>query len=389
MRCTKNRTSRWRRARLTARSCSWADVSGSRGSWPGIAPKPPAPGAPRHHPNRMRAAPGAPVSHRDPALCVPQPRTGYCAPMPAPAPERAVDPSLVDDLREVLLAATLYDERRRHEGGPPTTGSGLRSTASARRVSRASVGEREASAVHDAWRRHRALRPCAAGRPARERVAEPAPGPGRRRRRRGSRRSAPAALQQARGDRAALARRADHRDRRGSGRGRRAASSMSWYGAWTRAGDVAGVPLGALAHVEHLERRLGVAAVGSSSARSRSIARDRPALLRASSSCRRAGSRRAVRIADRGRELRRRGGRPRRRGRRTRPPARGRRARPAASRSRRAASGSQTAPGMCASSNCWSVRTSTSSAPSARLLLDLARRERQHLDAVASAAARG
>jgi hypothetical protein len=25
----------------------------------------------------------------------------------------------VDDLREVLLAATLYDDRRRHEGGPP------------------------------------------------------------------------------------------------------------------------------------------------------------------------------------------------------------------------------------------------------------------------------
>jgi hypothetical protein len=30
-----------------------------------------------------------------------------------------LDPSLVDDLREVLLAATLYDDRRRHEGGPP------------------------------------------------------------------------------------------------------------------------------------------------------------------------------------------------------------------------------------------------------------------------------
>jgi hypothetical protein len=39
---------------------------------------------------------------------------------PGAAPERPLDPSLVDDLREVLLAATLYDERRRHEGGPPT-----------------------------------------------------------------------------------------------------------------------------------------------------------------------------------------------------------------------------------------------------------------------------
>lgn len=36
--------------------------------------------------------------------------------MPDPAP--AVDPALLDDLREVLLAATLYDERRRHEGAP-------------------------------------------------------------------------------------------------------------------------------------------------------------------------------------------------------------------------------------------------------------------------------
>jgi hypothetical protein len=31
----------------------------------------------------------------------------------------ALDPSLADDLREVLLAAALYDERRRHEGAPP------------------------------------------------------------------------------------------------------------------------------------------------------------------------------------------------------------------------------------------------------------------------------
>ena len=38
---------------------------------------------------------------------------------PGAVPERLLDPSLVDDLREVLLAATLYDERRRHEGGPP------------------------------------------------------------------------------------------------------------------------------------------------------------------------------------------------------------------------------------------------------------------------------
>lgn len=42
--------------------------------------------------------------------------------MPEAAPERALHPSLVDDLREVLLAATLYDERRRHEGGPPNDG---------------------------------------------------------------------------------------------------------------------------------------------------------------------------------------------------------------------------------------------------------------------------
>ena len=42
-------------------------------------------------------------------------------PVPAePGRRRArLDPSLLDDLREVLLAATLYDERRRHEGGPP------------------------------------------------------------------------------------------------------------------------------------------------------------------------------------------------------------------------------------------------------------------------------
>ena len=44
--------------------------------------------------------------------------------------------------------------------------------------------------------------------------------------------------------------------------------------------------------------------------------------------------------------------------------------------------GLQTAPAMWASSNCWSVRTSTSSAPAARFVLDLARRQRQHLDAV-------
>jgi hypothetical protein len=39
--------------------------------------------------------------------------------MPEPVPAHALDPSLVDDLREVLLAAALYDERRRHEGAPP------------------------------------------------------------------------------------------------------------------------------------------------------------------------------------------------------------------------------------------------------------------------------
>jgi hypothetical protein len=39
--------------------------------------------------------------------------------MPEFAPAPAVDPSLADDLREVLLAAALYDERRRHEGAPP------------------------------------------------------------------------------------------------------------------------------------------------------------------------------------------------------------------------------------------------------------------------------
>ena len=36
--------------------------------------------------------------------------------MPDPVP--ADDAALLDDLREVLLAATLYDERRRHEGAP-------------------------------------------------------------------------------------------------------------------------------------------------------------------------------------------------------------------------------------------------------------------------------
>jgi hypothetical protein len=39
--------------------------------------------------------------------------------MPEAAPERALHPSLLADLRAILLAATLYDERRRHEGGPP------------------------------------------------------------------------------------------------------------------------------------------------------------------------------------------------------------------------------------------------------------------------------
>ena len=43
----------------------------------------------------------------------------------------------------------------------------------------------------------------------------------------------------------------------------------------------------------------------------------------------------------------------------------------------------QTAPGMCASSNCSSVRTSTTSAPSAVRLLDLARRERVRVDGLA------
>jgi hypothetical protein len=39
--------------------------------------------------------------------------------MPEPVPARLLDPSLADDLREVLLAAAVYEERRRHDGAPP------------------------------------------------------------------------------------------------------------------------------------------------------------------------------------------------------------------------------------------------------------------------------
>ncbi len=48
-----------------------------------------------------------------------------------------------------------------------------------------------------------------------------------------------------------------------------------------------------------------------------------------------------------------------------------------------------TEPGMCASSNWSSVRTSTTSAPSRRGLVDLARGERVDVDAVARPAGRG
>ena len=68
--------------------------------------------------------------------------------------------------------------------------------------------------------------------------------------------------------------------------------------------------------------------------------------------------------------------RPRRRGRRTRPRGRGRRPRPAWCRSPPARAGLHTAPGMWASSNCRSVRTSTSSAPSPLADLELARGQR-------------
>ena len=122
-------------------------------------------------------------------------------------------------------------------------------------------------------------------------------------------------------------------------------------------------------------------APGSSASGSALDPRDRRASPGASSSSRRAGTRPAGGCRPRPRAGPP-GGRPRRRGRRTRSPARGRRARPACEPKPALSIGIETEPGMWASSNCWSVRTSTSSAPAARCVLDLARRERQQLDPV-------
>ena len=144
-----------------------------------------------------------------------------------------------------------------------------------------------------------------------------------------------------------------------------------------RAGDVAGVVLRALADVEDLDE-LGVLAAApraASARRARSGAS--PA---ASSSCRRAGSRRAAAARPTARAAPP-AARPRRRGPRTRARAAGSPIHASFEPKPAVSIGLQTAPGMWASSNCWSVRTSTSSAPAARLLLDLARRQRQHLDA--------
>ena len=85
---------------------------------------------------------------------------------------------------------------------------------------------------------------------------------------------------------------------------------------------------------------------------------------RASSSCRRRGSRRRCVMPTDAGELGRARARPRRRGRRARPAGRGRRARRACEPKPARSTVMQTAPGMCASSNCSSVRTSTTSAPS-------------------------
>ena len=148
-----------------------------------------------------------------------------------------------------------------------------------------------------------------------------------------------------------------------------------------RAGDVALVPLGALAHVEHLERRVVASRVGRSRRTSmRSIA---PTSRVLRPPARHAAGEVAAELADpdRGGELRRARARRRRRGRSS-TISWSRSAIQASLVPKPACSiGMQTAPGMCASSNWRSVRTSTSSAPSRALLLDLARRERQHLDA--------